>query len=471
MRITQLAVAWIAAALLLTGSANAALVAGLTNGDFEDYDDVSFNQWFDNTINTGWQEHEIYSGGGPNGNGTGIWTDDVVTGIPGTDAGGQLSLIATAAGPNQSTVMQSLGTVDASDIGKTFTFSAGAIAWDWLGDGRNYSGVVSASFREGMVPDPAFNFGTRLGTEDFIATSVSNGDGVQNGVGDDGPLAGLSATYTPITADIGKEVFAAINLNSLTVNAGENRYVVDNATLSSAPAVEGPGLATSLTNGDFETNNGAFFDPTVDGWDEHEIYNGAGPNGAGAGVWGTGGAASIPGTSGDQLSLIAGDGDANTSTVMQSLGLVNSSDVAKTFTLSAGAAAWDWHNDVKPFSGTVTLSFREGAAPDGAFSYGTLLGTEGSAFTEITGAGNAVQDGTGDDGGLIPLTATYIPDALDVGKEVFAVINLGGVIRAPVGESRFVVDNATLSVVPEPSTFVLLLVGLMGLVSVARRRP
>ncbi len=44
---------------------------------------------------------------------------------------------------------------------------------------------------------------------------------------------------------------------------------------------------TSLANGGFETNNGVFFDPTVDAWEEHESYMGSGPNGNGGGISGT----------------------------------------------------------------------------------------------------------------------------------------------------------------------------------------
>ena len=206
-------------------------------------------------------------------------------------------------------------------------------------------------------------------------------------------------------------------------------------------------LNTNLVNSGFATNGGAFFNPVVNGWMEHEVYVGAGPNGNGCGIWSS---QVIPSASGSSLSLIGGDSGTNTATVMQSLGTVAASDVGKTFRLSAGAVAWDWYATVHPFSGTVTVSFRKGCTPDNgntaSFNYGTLLGTAGSVTTGVSSAGDGFQNGIGDDGGLISVAANYSPTVADVGTQVFAVINLGNVALAPAGESRFVVDNAALSV-------------------------
>ena len=207
-------------------------------------------------------------------------------------------------------------------------------------------------------------------------------------------------------------------------------------------------LNANLVNGGFTTNGGAFFNPVVMGWLEHEVYVGAGPNGSGCGIWGS--QLGISGVSGSSLSLIAGDASANTATVMQSLGTVAAFDVGKTFMLSAGAVAWDWYATAHPFSGTVTVSFRKGCSPDNGkitnFSYGTLLGAAGSVTTGVTSAGDGFQNGIGDGGGLSSVAANYSPTVADVGAQVFAVVNLGNVALAPAGESRFVLDNAVLSV-------------------------
>ena len=215
-------------------------------------------------------------------------------------------------------------------------------------------------------------------------------------------------------------------------------------------------LNTSIGNGDFSINGGGFWNPVVSGWLEHEVYS------AGAGIWGP---QVIPGVSGSSLSLISGDASANTATVMQSLGTIGPSDVGQSFTLNAGAVAWDWYPTVKPFSGTVTLSFRTGCAPDSSFNYGSLLGTAGSVVTGVTVAGDGAQNGIGDDGGLQPLIAAFTPTAGDVGTQVFAVINLGNGVWGSGGENRFVVDNVTLAVttIPEPSVLALLGLGLLGL--------
>ena len=444
--------------------------------------------------------------------------------------------------------MQSLGTVAASDVGKNFRLSAGAVAWDWYSTVKPFSGTVTVSFRAGCVPDNGwvgnFVYGNLLGTAGSVTTGVTAaGDGTQNGVGDDGGLIAMAANYTPAAGDIGTEVFAVINLGPVQLApAGESRFVVDNVavsvaqtptttTLVSSPNPSGWGsnvtftatvktnsatatavtgtvnfkegattlgssgvtngvalFSTSglgvgshmitaeysgdaiysfsasttvtqvvtgdmpisvavLTNGGFEINNGDAADPIVHGWLEHEVYGGPGPNGYGACIFPYLAPYISNATGSATLVLIAGiDIGPNTATVMQPLGTVTASDVGKTFTFSAGAVAWDWNADVKPFSGTITVSFRTGCAPDSSFSYGSVVGTEGSVTTGVTVAGDAVQNGVGDDGGLKPIVATYSPTSGDIGTPVFAVINLGDCVKAPVGETRFSVDNATLTV-------------------------
>lgn len=240
----------------------------------------------------------------------------------------------------------------------------------------------------------------------------------------------------------------------MKVTKVRNTFVLSLAALLLAASAN---AQLSLVNGDFSSNGGGSWNPTVNGWLEHEVYS------AGCGIWGP---QVIPDATGSSLSLITGDASANTSTVMQPLGTIGVSDVGQTLTLSAGAVAWDWYPTIHPFSGTITLSFRTGCAPDSSFNYGSLLGTAGSVVTGVTVVGDGAQNGIGDDGiVLLPMTASYTPVAGDVGTQIFAVINLGNGIWGSGGENRFVVDNVTLTAtaVPEPSVMALLGLGLLGL--------
>jgi len=463
-------------ALLFAGNASAALT-GLTNGDYEtfDLDDPNGNIYFDSTANH-WSEHEHAT------NGNGIWTNNATPPHTGLSGSGQGSMIFNAppAAEPEAVMMQSLGTVDASDVGKIFTFGVGVAAWDWLdraphGTGQlDHSGTFTASFRTGSAPDPGFTYGTLLGTDHSFKARVVNGNGIQGDVaGETTGLVNLAATYVPTAGDIGEEIFAVIHLNNdVEAHSGQNRYVLDNATLSATTL---PGLATTLANGDFETfstTTNPYFDFTVDKWGEHELYAGPGPNGNGAGIWPDTAIPPIAGVSGDgQLSLIGAGVGPNQSTVMQSLGHVAASDVGKAFEFSAGAAAWDWFDGNTNYSGEITLSFREGASPDDGsfanFDYGALLGTADSAIFSVVN-GDGIQD---DD--LLTLIATYTPELGDIGKEVFVAINLETLVRDNSAENRYVVDNATLrmlSIIPEPSTLLIWTLGLFGLAWYGRRR-
>ena len=70
-----------------------------------------------------------------------------------------------------------------------------------------------------------------------MTTGITAGNGSQDGIGDEGDsLATITASYTVDSADVGKEVFVAINLDPLLIASGENRYVVDNAVLIPEPS-------------------------------------------------------------------------------------------------------------------------------------------------------------------------------------------------------------------------------------------
>jgi len=318
------------------------------------------------------------------------------------------------------------------------------------------------------------NYGTRLGKVSTVYGRVFTGsNSVQDGTGDDGNfLQPFSATFAPTSADIGTQVFAVYDLHLKADNSagGELRYVLDNLALNVTSGYSG--LATSLVNPGFDSPEGSY-DPTADSWLEHELYGGIGPSGAGVGVFQ---GVPVAGSNGDALVLIpAGGAGSNRSTAMQSLGFVSAADVGKTLTFSVDTVAWDWWTGGQdPTSGNVSVSFRAGMSPDGEavdFGYGTLLGAGDSVITGLSAGANGTQDGVGDDGNLLhTITATYAVDAGDVGKEVFVTVNLDVITQAAVGENRYIVDNAVLTVVPEPSAVALLAVGLLSLLAWRRRR-
>jgi len=392
-----------------------------------------------------WLEHESYGGIGPSGAGAGIFQGVSVTGAV-DDA---LVLIPDAAGNHRATVMQSLGFVNAGDLGRHFEFSIDTRAWDWLESQGPTSGRVTVSFRAGMSPDGEavdFGYGALLGTAGSVTTGLTGGNGLQDGIGDEGDsLLTITASWTPLAEDIGKEVFVAVNIDDLLhAGYGENRYVVDNAVLTVGTAAP-PTPLSSVTpaNGDFETNGGGGYDKTADQWLEHEhADNGIGIFPGAAWVFAD---ASPPAVG----SVIFNGADEPDAYLHQFLGTV----------------AWDWldrvtGNDGGPYgdgdpdhSARFTISFRKGV--DGAEPpSGTLLGTPGSATVGIVN-GNGVQgDAPGETSGLVPIAASFIPSAADVGASVHAVILADENDFAASGENRYVLDNVTLGVL-EPRSDLL----------------
>lgn len=423
--------------VLLAGSAYGALNTSLVNVDFSS----GAASYWNPAPNPGWSQYHYYN--------VGIWGTNAVQ-ISGC-SGGVGTIIAQTASANVGYMFQSLGTVDSSDVGKVYTLTGGAAAWDWY-NGTSYGkGNVVASFRAAAATN---SYGTLLGRASTILSTITSGsDGVQNGLGDDGNfLQPLSAVYAPTSADIGRMVYAVIDLNLWAVSGGggERRFVFDNLAVSATNRYSG--LATALVNPSFDSTNAVAFDPRNNGWLEHESYQGIGPGGSGAGIFSYFGS-TISGATGGALTLIPSAAGANQVTVMQSIGFVNTNDVGKTLKFSVGARAWDWYAN-QTYSGVITASFRAGMSPDGEttdFSYGAMLGTAGGLTTGVTNS-NGAQDGIGDGGNsLATITATYTVATNAIGKEVFAAINLDSLTQGSGAENRYVVDNAVLALNTNPA--------------------
>jgi hypothetical protein len=147
----------------------------------------------------------------------------------------------------------------------------------------------------------------------------------------------------------------------------------------------------------------------------------------------------------------------NQAILYQSLGLVDASDVGKTFLLSADMGARAFPN--RTYRGDLTVRFGTGAAA------ATPLGTPGvinvNANPGLLPLPPAVE--------LTPATASFSPTAAHIGTEVFAAVHLLNFTPYGGDENQYVVDNVRLSVVPEPTMVVLGLTALIASACMTRR--
>jgi len=124
-------------------------------------------------------------------------------------------------------LFQSLGTVHASDVGKTFTLTAdfGARA---NGGTKLSTANMTVAFRSGTTTGGTL--GSVLGTADTQSLS-SQATALQ--------MATQTALFTPAAGDIGTEVFAVLHMDpqSMSGPGGQRQWVADSLTLSSV-AVE-----------------------------------------------------------------------------------------------------------------------------------------------------------------------------------------------------------------------------------------
>lgn len=221
-------------------------------------------------------------------------------------------------------------------------------------------------------------------------------------------------------------------------------------------------LLTSITNGGFEAGTATSYFSLVPsalnpGWSGTAGYVN------GAGVWNDLGGAStlhavaptFPAFTGTRAgSLIANAPQAqpanNEAILYQSLGLVDASDIGKTFLLSADMGARGFAN--RTYTGDMTVRFGKGA------SASTPVGTPGVVNVVANPGLLAVPPAFG----LLPATGSFTPAVADIGTEIFAAVHLLNFSPYGGNENQYVVDNVSLAVVPEPSTLLMVLAALCG---------
>lgn len=213
-------------------------------------------------------------------------------------------------------------------------------------------------------------------------------------------------------------------------------------------------LVGSVSNGDFETTDGGVYNATTPSWDEYGGYA------AGAGSWDLTGTTlfdlvPVDGVGAASLIVRPDEDGEDESWMFQSLGTIDAGDVGVPYALSADFAARDFYSgEAEGTYGAdvdMTIAFRSGTTSGGVL--GAALGTVGTR--------NIVTDNAAAELGSIvdftSHTATFTPSAGDIGTEVFAVLSIqANSFLGGNGERQFTADNVTLSVVPEPSSLVLL---------------
>ena len=131
---------------------------------------------------------------------------------------------------------QSLGTVDASDVGYKYTLSAGFasnVNTSTTGTGNLFVGFLTGT-------QAADNKGTVLASNDVAITSATSGRQ---------SLTYITTTYTPTGADIGNSVNLGLWVNNTGMSGtGEVHYIADNVTLSRVATPE-PGTCVLLVTG------------------------------------------------------------------------------------------------------------------------------------------------------------------------------------------------------------------------------
>lgn len=163
-------------------------------------------------------------------------------------------------------------------------------------------------------------------------------------------------------------------------------------------------------------------------------------------------------TDGDQgVGLILRSGSITESWVFQSLGTITAEDIGLTFMATVDTSVR--YQGGLLFNGERGISFRSGVTEGRNGSFGVLESMDLSSATRIA---------TSDDP-FTTLTELFRPTPADIGKEIFLVVSVYDATPAG-GSDQYQFDNVTLSVVPEPATWMLAAVGLAGVLAVGRRR-
>ena len=201
---------------LFGGSASAALTTTVTNPGFDVPDTSGWNQTVPN-----WDEYSSYV------DGVGYWGEEFSGSPTFTTPDQAASLIFTAVSQD-AWLFQSLGLVDASDVGKPFALTADFGARTG-GDGIKLSTVnMTVAFRSGTTTGGTL--GTVLGTADTQTLSYQS-TALQ--------MATQTATFTPAAGDIGTEVFAVLDMDPQSMSGSSTspsrHWMADSVTLTVVP--------------------------------------------------------------------------------------------------------------------------------------------------------------------------------------------------------------------------------------------
>ncbi len=234
--LTYLIVASVCAfGLFYAGTANATLVSTLVNGDFETFTPESHGQYAHDV--DGWGEHDYSSG-----------AKAVIWNYPGLVAAGKdMAEYPTITGDGAlglsfrnldqvSWIFQSLGTIEASDVGLTYTLSASAGAQQFGYTGVNVADIVLA-FATGVSDS---SLGTELASSANRIT-ISDTQPIQ--------LSAFSVDYTPSSGDIDKEVYALVWIDPVTSTGYTDKTrscLVDEVSIGVVPE---PGTLALLATG------------------------------------------------------------------------------------------------------------------------------------------------------------------------------------------------------------------------------
>ena len=139
----------------------------------------------------------------------------------------------------------------------------------------------------------------------------------------------------------------------------------------------------------------------------------------------------------------------------QSLGTVTVEDVGKLFQARIDTSVR--YAGTSTYDGERRISFRSGVTSGKNGSFGALESMDLSSATRSTLP----------DDPFHTITEFFQPDGNDLGKEIFLVFSVYDE-AVPTGQYQF--DNVQLTLVPEPGTACLLVVGLLGLLGWVRRR-
>lgn len=135
----------------------------------------------------------------------------------------------------------------------------------------------------------------------------------------------------------------------------------------------------------------------------------------------------------------------------QSLGEVGAADVGKSYSLSAD---FTYRSYTYSWGATMAVAFS-----DDPLSFSTL-GTPGLLAIDTLNTTAPIET----------LTATYTPGPDDVGQSIFAFVYIQTAAGASSFQEQYIVDDIGISVVPEPSSYILVACGMSAVMLLKGRR-